>query len=91
MIFRKAVEGEVDYNDGEFAEVKTIGIEGIEKDLWLGTIQIHREDTQDTQEQFRQRFPIGMSIEIVTRTEITPIITVDEGLNEVKCLTKEFQ
>jgi hypothetical protein len=39
----KRIEGEIQYNDGEFAEVKTNGIEGIEKNLILGTIQIHRE------------------------------------------------
>jgi len=27
VIVTKKVEGEVDYNDGEFAELKTIGIE----------------------------------------------------------------
>ncbi|MGC1371300.1 MAG: hypothetical protein WA824_04095 [Candidatus Sulfotelmatobacter sp.] len=42
MIVTKKVEGEVDYNDGEFAEVKTIGIGGIEEGLWSGTMQIHR-------------------------------------------------
>ena len=38
----KRVEGEVEYNDGEFAEVLTNGIDGIEEDLALETIQIHR-------------------------------------------------
>ena len=32
MAIRKKVEGRVDYNDGEFAEVQTVGIEGIEQD-----------------------------------------------------------
>jgi len=48
MIITKKVAGEVDLNNGEFAEVQTIGIDGIEKDLLLDTFQIHREDTDDT-------------------------------------------
>ena len=60
MVTSKRVGGEVEYNDGEFAEVQTFGIEGIETDLLLETIQIHREDTEDTPEGFQSRFPIGM-------------------------------
>jgi hypothetical protein len=44
-ISRKRVHGEVEHNDGEFAEIQTVGIEGIEKDLLLETIQVHRCDT----------------------------------------------
>src|SRR5262249_30357002 len=40
VIVTKKVVGEVEYNDAEFAEVRTIGIEGIENGLWLGTMQI---------------------------------------------------
>ena len=71
MNTRQRVEGEVQYNNGEFAEVLTFGIEGIEKDLALETIQIHCEDTGDTPEQFRQRFPVGTTLSILTITEIT--------------------
>src|ERR1022692_4883857 len=71
MIVRKQVEGAVQHNNGEFAEVLTFGIEGIEKDLALETIQIHCEDTGDTPEQFRQRFPVGTTLSILTITEIT--------------------
>jgi hypothetical protein len=42
MVITKEVEGVVDSNDGEFAEINTIGIEGIEDGLWLGTMQIRR-------------------------------------------------
>jgi len=70
----KKVAGEVDFNDGEFAEVKTIGVEGIEKDLWLGIFQIHREDTDDTPDEFRRRFSIGMRLDVATTTKIMPII-----------------
>jgi hypothetical protein len=34
----------------------TYGIEGVEKDILLQTIQTHREDTNDTPEEFRRRF-----------------------------------
>jgi hypothetical protein len=71
MLTSKRVEGRIEYNDGEFAEVQTIGIEGIEKNLLLETIQIHREDTQDTPEEFRHRFPVGVRLGILTTTEIT--------------------
>ena len=71
MLTRKRVEGEVKYNDGEFAEVLTFGIEGIEKHLALETIQIHCEDTEDTPEEFQQRFPVATTLSILTITEIT--------------------
>ena len=70
MVTSKRVGGEVEYNDGEFAEVQTFGIEGIETDLLLETIQIHREDTEDTPEGFQSRFPIGMMLTILTTTKI---------------------
>ena len=71
MLISKRVEGEVDYNDGSFAEVQTYGIEGIEKNLLLDTIQLHIEDTEYTPEQFQQRFPVGTTLSILTTTEIT--------------------
>ena len=71
MLTRKRVEREVDYNNGWFAEVLTYGIEGIEKDLLLDTIQLHIEDTADTEEEFQQRFPVGTTLCILTTTEIT--------------------
>lgn len=71
MVVRKRVEGRIDYNDGEFAEVQIVGIEGIELGLWLETIQLHREDTNDTSDEFRRRFPHGMWLDILTITDIT--------------------
>ena len=71
MATRKRVEGEVEHNDGEFAEIQTIGTEGIEKDLLLETIQIHRGDTHDTPEEFQHRFPVGVRLCILTTTEVT--------------------
>ena len=72
MTNTKKVTGEVDLNDGEFAEVTIIGVEGIEKDLLLDTFQIHRQDTDDTPDQFRRRFSIGMRLDIITTTKIIP-------------------
>ncbi len=67
---RKWIEGEVHYNDGQFAEVQTNGIQGIETNLLLETLQIHREDTDDTESEFKHRFPVGMCLDILTTTEI---------------------
>ena len=71
MLTRKRVEGEVNYNDGEFAEVLTFGTDGDEKGLELEAIQLHIEDTEDTPDEFQQRFPVGMILSILTITEIT--------------------
>ena len=70
MFTSKRVEGQVEYNNGEFAEVVTIGVEGIEKGLWLDTIHIDSCDTKDTADQFRDRFPVGASLCIQTTIEI---------------------
>ena len=74
MVTSKRVEGEVEYNDGEFAEVQTIGIEGIEQGLVLGTIQIYRCNTENMPEDFQRRFPVGARLSIGTSTEITAIL-----------------
>jgi len=71
VVVRKKVEGRVQYNDGEFAEVQTVGTEGIEKNLLLETIQIHCEDTNDTPDKFERRFPVGMWLDIFTTTYIS--------------------
>lgn len=73
MFTSKRVEGEVEYNNGQFAEVITIGIEGIEEGLLLHTIQIHRSDTDDTPEAFQRRFPVGMRLKILTSTAISAV------------------
>ena len=70
MIATRTVEGLVEFNDGEFAEVQTYGIEGIEKDLLLRVVQICLRDTGNTSEEFQRRFPVGTRVEIVTSTEI---------------------
>jgi hypothetical protein len=67
---RKRVEGEVQYNDGQFAEVQTNGIQGIATNLLLEILQIHREDTDDTESEFKHRFPVGMRLDVLTTTEM---------------------
>ena len=54
MLISKRVEGEVNYNDGSFAEVLTFGTDGDEKGLELEAIQLHIEDTEDTPDEFQQ-------------------------------------
>jgi hypothetical protein len=71
IIVRKQTEGEVQYNDGEFAEIQTSGIDGIEKDLLLDTIQIDRDDTGDTPEVFKRKLEVGMWFDITTETVFT--------------------
>ncbi len=73
MVVSQKVEGEVEYNDGDFAEVQTFGIEGIEKNLLQDIFQIHRDDTSDTSEEFQLRFPVGTHLALVTTTEITKL------------------
>jgi phosphoribosylanthranilate isomerase len=70
MVVRKRVKGRVEYNDGEFAEIQTVGILGIEENLSLSTIQIHRCETKDSSEEFQQRFEVGMWLDISTVTEL---------------------
>src|SRR3981189_2906881 len=69
-IIRKRVAGKGRYNGGGCAEVLIYGIEGIDKDLLLDTIQFHREDTTDAPEVFRQRFAVGAWLDISTTTEV---------------------
>jgi hypothetical protein len=73
IVFRKRVQGEVEFNDGEFAEIQTVGIEGIEKDLLLQTIQVHRGDTAYSCEQFERKVPVGSWLTICTTIEVTKL------------------
>ena len=80
MKVHKRLEGEVQYNDGQFAEVQTVGTEGHEQGLLLDTIQLHREDTNDTREEFHHRFPVGMWLDVWTTTKIgsDPTLTLSK-------------
>lgn len=80
IVSRRRVEGQVLYNTGDFCEIQTNGIEGIEEGLLLDAIQAHREDTNDTREEFRLRFPVGMWLDITTTIEIEPALEQDLNL-----------
>jgi hypothetical protein len=69
MMIRKRLAGKVQYNDGQFVEIQTVGTEGLEKSLLMETIQVDRSETADTPEQFQHRFPGGMWLEIWTTME----------------------
>ena len=71
IIVSKRTEGEVQHNGGEFAEIQTNGIDGIEKDLLLDTIQIDRDDIGDTPEVFKRKLEVGMWLDISTQTVLT--------------------
>jgi hypothetical protein len=71
ITIRKRVEGEVEFNDGEFAEIQTTGAAGIEEEILLDTIQIQRTDTEYTADEFKRRFSVGTAVNICTTTEIT--------------------
>ena len=72
MIIRKRVAGRVEYNEGDFAEIQTVGTEGIDEDLLLDRFQIDRYDTKDTPKAFKRRFPVGMWLDVSTTIEVGP-------------------
>jgi hypothetical protein len=82
IISQKRVHGEVEYNDGEFAEIQTVGIDGGEKDLLLETIQVHREDTTYSPEQFQDKLPVGSWLDICTTIEVTTLESNTDDLDE---------
>ena len=57
MMTLKQVEGEVEYNDGELAEIQTVGTDGIEKNLLLETIQMHRSNDTNTPRRVPSQVP----------------------------------
>jgi len=70
VIIEKKVNGVVEYNDGEFAEVQTFGIEGFEKNLLLAKMQLHRESINDSPQEFQHRFPLDARLEIATTIKV---------------------
>jgi hypothetical protein len=64
-----------------------VGIEGIEKDLCLETIQFHRQDTCDTSDEFQRRFPVDTWLDIFTITDITAQ-TAESPLSKARCRTR---
>jgi hypothetical protein len=69
MITQKMVDGVVVCNDGWFAEVETC--EGTEEGFVLDIVRLDVEETQDTSQEFKMRFPVGTRLQIRTTTEIT--------------------
>jgi hypothetical protein len=91
IVSRKRVHGEVEYNDGEYAEVQTVGIEEGEKNLLLEIIQVHREDTSYSCEQFQDKLPVGLWLDICTTIEVTTLESDTDDLDEGGQATGERQ
>ena len=68
IVSQTRVHGEVEYNDGDFAEIQTVGIEGMEKDLLLETIQVHRNDASYTCDPFKDKLPVGSWLDVCKRS-----------------------
>ncbi len=67
---KKRIFGRVEFNNGWFAEIQTFGVDGIEKDILLDAIQVHREEMTLSKEQFQQEFRVGQVLDITTTTEL---------------------
>ena len=52
------------------AEIQTFGIEGVERDIPLDSIQVHPEEMTLSEEQFRPEFRVGSMLGITTITEL---------------------
>jgi hypothetical protein len=92
IVSQKRVRGEVEYNDGEFAEIQTVGIEASEKDLLLETIQVHREDTNFSCEQLQDKLPLASWVNICTTIEVTTLESpIRDGLDQGREATIERQ
>jgi hypothetical protein len=85
------VHGEVEFNDGEFAEIQTVGIEASETDLLLESIQVHREDTGYSCEQFRDKLPVGSWVDICTTIEVTTLESDTDDLDEAGQVASDRQ
>ena len=79
---QKRVYGRTESNNGEFAEIQTVGIEGIDKGLLLETIQVHRQDTSYSCEQFQDKLPVGSWFDICTTVEMKPLESDTDDLDD---------
>jgi hypothetical protein len=68
---RDSAEGDVELNDGEFAKIQTDGIYGLEEGVLFLTLEIQRDETRYTPDEFELRFPAGSSVKIQFTTKIT--------------------
>jgi hypothetical protein len=67
-VTKKRVFGRVKFNEGWYCEIETFGIEGVEKNILLDTIQVDNEEMRE--EQFRQEFRVGSILDITTIREV---------------------
>jgi hypothetical protein len=71
VLFQRDKQGQVEFNDGDFAEVQLY----VELDAGMGyegiAIQIHREDTDLERDEFSRRFAAGCWIKISEHLHIT--------------------
>lgn len=87
----KETLGKVEFNDGEFAEIEKIGVEGIEACLLLDRIQIDRSDTSYSRRKFRRIFPAGTLLDVSTTIEVKPTSRTARDLEELERLSEEEQ
>jgi hypothetical protein len=91
VVTTKTVLGEVQYNDGEFAEVETQGVDGIETGLILETIQVRRSDTNDGAMEFKRKFRVGTLLDVTTTVEVRPTSKTARDLDELNHAADEVQ
>jgi hypothetical protein len=89
MVNRKEVMGEVVYNDGEFAEIQTFGIHGIEMGILLDTIQLFRCDsngrrnTNGGPRAFQRKLRAGALLDIIVTVEVQPTSRTAQDLEDL--------
>jgi len=70
------------HDDGELAEIQTVGIKGVEKNLLLETIQMHRGDNSYSCEQFQDKLPVGTRMDICATIDVTTLEADTHDLDE---------
>jgi hypothetical protein len=89
MVNRKEVMGEVVHNDGEFAEIQTFGIDGIETGLLLDTIQLFRCDsngrcnTNGGPRTFQRKLQVGALLDIIVTVEVQSTSRTAQDLEDL--------
>jgi len=71
VVFQSGKQGQVEFNDGDLAEVQ-LYVE-LEEGIGYGgiAIQIHRENAEPVRDEFSQRFAAGCWIKISEHLHIT--------------------
>ena len=64
--------GRVSFNDGDFAELEISGTEGVEEGIFLETIQVSRDDTGQTVQDFLRSFIVGTEFNVRRIVQIIP-------------------